>query len=61
MLERSCLRAGIAVAPISNQRNYDSTYTERYMGLPKDNGSGYDDSTVSAAGNLSFYRAVVAQ
>jgi dipeptidyl-peptidase 4 len=45
-------KAGIAVAPISNQRDYDSTYTERYMGLPKDNASGYDDSTVSAAGNL---------
>ena len=45
-------KAGIAVAPISNQRDYDSTYTERYMGLPKDNASGYDNSTVSAAGNL---------
>ena len=45
-------KAGIAVAPISNQRDYDSTYTERYMGLPKDNATGYDDSTVSAAGNL---------
>jgi dipeptidyl-peptidase-4 len=45
-------KAGIAVAPISNQRDYDSTYTERYMGLPKDNASGYDDSTVSAAGKL---------
>ena len=45
-------KAGIAVAPISNQRNYDSTYTERYMGLPKDNASGYDNSTVSAAANL---------
>ncbi len=45
-------KAGVAVAPISNQRDYDSTYTERYMGLPKDNASGYDNSTVSAAGNL---------
>ena len=45
-------KAGIAVAPISNQRDYDSTYIERYMGLPKDNPSGYDNSTVSAAGNL---------
>ncbi len=45
-------KAGIAVAPISNQRDYDSTYTERYMGLPRDNMKGYDDSTVSAAGNL---------
>ena len=45
-------KAGIAVAPITNQRDYDSTYTERYMGLPKDNTIGYDDSTVSAADKL---------
>jgi dipeptidyl-peptidase 4 len=45
-------KAGIAVAPISNQRDYDSTYTERYMGLLTENMSGYDNSTVSAAGNL---------
>ena len=45
-------KAGIAVAPITNQREYDSVYTERYMGLPKDNTIGYDDSTVSAADKL---------
>ncbi len=25
---------------ITNQRDYDSTYIERYMGLPKDNTTG---------------------
>ena len=45
-------KAGISVAPVTSQRNYDSIYTERYMGLPKDNAKGYDDSIVSAAGNL---------
>jgi dipeptidyl-peptidase-4 len=40
------------VAPVTSCRNYDSIYTERYMSLPKDNASGYDDSIVSAAGNL---------
>ena len=45
-------KAGIAVAPIANQRDYDSIYTERYMGLLQDNTGGYDNSTVSAAGNL---------
>ena len=45
-------KAGISVAPVTNQRNYDSIYTERYMGLVKDNGNGYDNSIVSAAGNL---------
>ena len=45
-------KAGIAVAPVTNWRDYDSIYTERYMGLPKDNAGNYDDSVVSAAGSL---------
>ena len=45
-------KSGISVAPVTSQRNYDSIYTERYMGLPKDNARGYDDSIVSAARNL---------
>jgi dipeptidyl-peptidase 4 len=45
-------KAGISVAPITNQRNYDSIYTERYMGSPKDNAYGYDNSIVRAAGKL---------
>jgi dipeptidyl-peptidase-4 len=38
-------KAAIAVAPVTNWRYYDSIYTERYMGLPKDNGKGYDDNS----------------
>jgi dipeptidyl-peptidase-4 len=45
-------KAGISVAPVTNWRDYDSTYTERYMGLPKEHGQGYDDSIVSAASSL---------
>ncbi len=45
-------KAGIAVAPVTNWRDYDSIYTERYMGLVKDNAAGYDDSIVSAASRL---------
>ncbi len=45
-------KAGISVAPVTNWRDYDSIYTERYMGLPKDNARAYDDSIVSAASNL---------
>ncbi len=45
-------KAGIAVAPVTNWRDYDSIYTERYMGLLKNNTSAYDDSIVSAAGSL---------
>jgi dipeptidyl-peptidase-4 len=45
-------KAGISVAPVTSWRNYDSIYTERYMGLLKDNASAYDDSIVSAASSL---------
>lgn len=38
-------KTAIAVAPVSNWRFYDSIYTERYMGLPQDNGDGYDDNS----------------
>jgi dipeptidyl-peptidase-4 len=40
-------RAGVAVAPVTNQVNYDSIYTERYMGLLKDDRAGYEQSDVT--------------
>ena len=48
------VKAGVSVAPVSDWRDYDSTYTERYMGLPKDNASGYAESApVNAAKMLA--------
>lgn len=45
--------AGIAVAPVTNWRFYDSIYTERYLGLPSENPDGYDqNSPVTFAANL---------
>ena len=38
-------KAGIAVAPVTSWRFYDSIYTERYLGLPKDNAKGYDENS----------------
>lgn len=35
----------IAVAPVTSWRYYDTIYTERFMGLPQDNASGYDDNS----------------
>lgn len=32
---------GVSVAPVTNQRLYDTIYQERYMGLPDDNEEGY--------------------
>jgi dipeptidyl-peptidase 4 len=40
-------KAGVAVAPVTNQANYDSIYTERYMGLLKDDKAGYEMSDVT--------------
>jgi len=38
-------KSGVSVAPVTDWHNYDSIYTERYMGLPKDNEKGYHDSS----------------
>ncbi|KEY70001.1 hypothetical protein S7711_04017 [Stachybotrys chartarum IBT 7711] len=40
---------GMAVAPVTDWRFYDSIYTERYMRLPQDNGEGYDASKIQNA------------
>lgn len=46
-------KAGIAGASVTDWRNYDTIYTERYLGLPQDNEDGYRDSSpVNAAANL---------
>jgi dipeptidyl-peptidase 4 len=46
-------RAGIAVAPVTDWRNYDSIYTERYLSLPTEFGEGYKDfSVVNSAAQL---------
>ena len=38
-------KTGISVAPVTDWRNYDSIYTERYMGLPSENEDGYRKSS----------------
>jgi len=44
---------GIAIAFVSNQRNYDTIYQERYMGLPNDNVEGFTNgSPITYAQNL---------
>ncbi len=37
--------AGIAGGSVTDWRNYDSIYTERYLGLPQNNPDGYRDSS----------------
>jgi dipeptidyl-peptidase-4 len=38
--------AGVAGAPVVDFRDYDTHYTERYLGLPEENKAGYDASSV---------------
>jgi dipeptidyl-peptidase-4 len=46
-------RAGVAVAPVTDWRNYDSIYTERYMSQPAEFPEGYRDfSVVNSVANL---------
>jgi dipeptidyl-peptidase 4 len=39
-------RAGFAGAPVVSWMNYDTIYTERYMGLPSENGEGYKETAL---------------
>ena len=34
-------KTGMSVAPVADQRLYDTIYQERYMGIPQDNSEGY--------------------
>jgi dipeptidyl-peptidase 4 len=46
-------RAGVAGAPVTDWQNYDSIYTERYLGSPASNEDVYrDDSVLKSAPNL---------
>jgi dipeptidyl-peptidase-4 len=46
-------RVGVAVAPVPDQKLYDTIYQERYMGLPDDNAAGYRaGSAINFAGGL---------
>jgi dipeptidyl aminopeptidase len=44
---------GMAVAPVTDWRFYDSIYTERYMHTPQHNAAGYDNSSISDVQSLS--------
>ncbi len=46
-------RAGVAVAPVTDWHDYDSIYTERYLGLPSTDVPAYRDfSVVNSASRL---------
>jgi len=46
-------KVGMSVAPVADQRLYDTIYQERYMGSPKNNAAGYQSaSAINFAGGL---------
>lgn len=47
-------RSGVAIAPVTDYRYYDSVYTERYMRTPQQNEAGYaNGSPINLASSLS--------
>lgn len=46
--------AAVASSAVTDWRNYDTIYTERYMGLPSENENkkGYDETAMKYVGNL---------
>ena len=49
---RGVFAAGVAVAPVTSYRFYDSVYTERFMRTPKENPTGYDENPITRASKL---------
>ena len=45
-------KAGVAVAPVTDFRDYDAPWTERYMGLLTDNPEGYDKANLQNSVDL---------
>ena len=45
-------KAGIAVAPVTNWRYYDSIYTERFLQTPQENPDGYDQNSPTTFAKL---------
>ena len=45
-------KVGVAVAPPTDWRFYDTVYTERYMRTPKENPDGYNDNPIQRADKL---------
>ncbi|GHT28958.1 peptidase S9 [Bacteroidia bacterium] len=53
-------KAGVAIAPVTDWRFYDSVYTERFMRTPQENETGYDiSSPLKLVNNLQGHLLLV--
>lgn len=50
---REVFKCGVAVAPPTNWKYYDTVYTERYMRTPQENPDGYNINPIQRADKLS--------
>lgn len=44
-MEPDLFTTGVAISPVGDWTGYDTAYTERYLGLPRDNRDGYRESS----------------
>lgn len=49
---REVFKAGVAVAPPTDWRFYDTIYTERFMRTPQENAAGYDVNPIQRASQM---------
>ncbi len=54
------IKAGVAVAPVTDFRNYDSIYTERYLGLPAEHIDAYRAASVTTSAASLRGRVLIA-
>jgi dipeptidyl-peptidase 4 len=59
MANSKLFKAGISGAPVTDWRNYDAIYTERYMDLPSANEAGYKSSSVVEAADQMHGRLML--
>ena len=57
MTHSQLIKAGVSVAPVTDWRNYDSLYTERYMGVPKKLSSAGDYAGLPAENTRGYERS----
>lgn len=49
---RNVFKAGVAIAPPTSWKYYDTVYTERFMRTPQENPEGYNDNPITRAANM---------